>query len=179
MSRAFTKEDAQQEDVMVVARAPLPEGEPNLVTPRGLALLTEERSALEEALAAAEAAGDERRIAALETASEELALRLAGATLIDPADHDKTEVRFGDQVRLRPVPRASSTAGPTAASGAKSHSSGEFSLQIVGVDEADPAEGAISFLAPLAQVLLGARVGQQVEQGEGPSRRTVEVVAIE
>lgn len=182
MSRAFTKEDAQHEDVMVVARAPLPEGEPNLVTPRGLALLEEERGELEEALAAAVAAGDERSVAALETASDELALRLSGATLVDPARHDKTAVRFGDTVRLRRPPQPGTERGRTTAAtrqGAERASADEFSLRIVGVDEAEPEEGAISFLAPLAQALLGARVGQVVEVGAGAPRQTLEVVAIE
>jgi transcription elongation GreA/GreB family factor len=39
-------------------------------------------------------------------------------------------------------------------------------LRIVGVDEADPARGVISFRAPLAAAVLGARVGDIVEAGE-------------
>src|SRR5690606_36180851 len=46
MSRAFTKEDAQQEDVVVVARAPLPEDALNLVTTRGYSLLRAEEKAI-------------------------------------------------------------------------------------------------------------------------------------
>lgn len=164
MSRAFTKEDAQQEDVMVVARPPLPEGEPNLVTPDGLRLLREEESALTEGLAAAVAAADERRTAALEAASDELAHRLATAIVVDPAAHDKSEVRFGDKVTLR-------ESNARAANG--------FSLRIVGVDEADPEDGLISFLAPLARQLIGSKVGQRVELGGDADGRGFVVVAIE
>lgn len=164
MSRAFTKEDAQQEDVMVVARPPLPDGEPNLVTPNGLRLLREEEQALAEGLAAAVAAGDERRSAALQAASDELALRLSTAAVVDPAEHDKLEVRFGDLVTLR-----SSNAA----------TAGGFSLRIVGVDEADHDDGLISFLAPLARELIGKKVGQRVALRVDATGREFVVVAIE
>jgi transcription elongation GreA/GreB family factor len=36
-------------------------------------------------------------------------------------------------------------------------------FRIVGVDEADPAKGLISFRAPLAQAVLGAYVGDSIE----------------
>lgn len=35
-------------------------------------------------------------------------------------------------------------------------------LQIVGVDEAEPAEGRVSFLSPVAQAVLGASMGAVV-----------------
>jgi len=170
MSRAFTKEDAQQEDVMVVARPPLPDGERNLVTPNGLRLLREEEQALAEGLAAAVAAGDERRSAALQAASDELALRLSTAAVVDPAENDKSEVRFGDMVTLRP---SSAARSPSDVAG------GEFSLRIVGVDEADHDDGLISFLAPLARELIGKKVGQRVALRVDATGREFVVVAIE
>ena len=39
-------------------------------------------------------------------------------------------------------------------------------FRIVGVDEADPGKGLISFRAPLAQAVLGARAGDIVEADE-------------
>src|SRR5690606_21035996 len=143
--------DAQQEDVMVVARPPLPAGEPNLVTPTGLELLRAEERALAAQLSAAAAAGGARRTAGLETAHDELAQRLASAVVVDPQKHDKSVVRFGDLVTLEPVGGAAPG----------------FTLRLVGVDEADPEADLISFLAPLAQQLLGSSVGQRVTQGIG------------
>lgn len=166
MSRAFTKEDAQQDDVVVVARAPLPDGAANLVTTRGYALLRSEESAITDELAAASSSGDERRSAALDAAADELALRLSSAEVREPAENDKQSVRFGDVVTLRAVGAAGSAT---------------FSLQIVGVDEADPEEDRISHLAPLARALLGAKVGERVAQGAtgaAGARREVEIVAI-
>ncbi len=161
MSRAFTKEDAQHEGVMVVARAPLPHGVDNLVTPRGLALLHEEEVDMRTELERARAAGDEERLVAeLEGALDELVYRIARAVVVDPAANDKTVVRFGDHVTVRPV-----TGGAA------------FTLTIVGVDEAEPEEGLVSFGAPIAVGLLGHRVGDRVPQGIGG--REVEILAIE
>jgi transcription elongation factor GreB len=51
VSKAFTKEDSAAEELVVPPRAPLPDGVPNYVTPRGLELLRAEREALEAARA--------------------------------------------------------------------------------------------------------------------------------
>ena len=40
------------------------------------------------------------------------------------------------------------------------------SFRIVGVDEAEPSRGLISFRSPLASAILGARVGDIVEAGK-------------
>src|SRR5688572_32175702 len=47
MNKAFTRDDDQDETPFVPPRAPLPEGAPNYVTPRGLALLRDEMAGLE------------------------------------------------------------------------------------------------------------------------------------
>lgn len=145
---------------MVVARAPLPDGVDNLVTPRGLALLQEEEAELRAELERSRSQADqERRVAELESALDELLYRLGRAVVIDPDGHDKSVVRFGDSVTIRPV-----TGGAA------------FDLTIVGVDEADPESGLVSFGAPIAVELLGHRVGDRVPQGVGG--REVEIVGI-
>lgn len=145
VSRAFIKEDAQHDDVQVVRRAPLPEGASNLVTERGLALLRAEEAEIRAALAQSE--GDARRQLALETALDELLGRLMSAEVRVPGDG--VEVAFGHLVELEPV------AGEGSA----------FSITIVGVDEADPEAELVSYLAPLAQALIGRRVGDTVSLG--------------
>ena len=40
-------------------------------------------------------------------------------------------------------------------------------FRIVGEDEADPAAGAISSVAPVAAVMIGSRVGESVQTGAG------------
>jgi transcription elongation GreA/GreB family factor len=46
--------------------------------------------------------------------------------------------------------------------------------RIVGEDEADPKEGTISFVAPIARLLMGRKIGDVIEA----SGQEVEIVAI-
>ena len=61
MSRGFVKEDDQEEAPFIPPRAALPDGVPNHVTPRGLQLLQDERTALMEERAGLQGSDDERR----------------------------------------------------------------------------------------------------------------------
>ena len=143
---------------MVVARAPLPDDVENLVTTRGLALLQQEENEMLAELERLRAQGDqERRVAELEESLDELLYRLGRAVVVDPTTNDKSAVRFGDSVTVEPV-----------GGGAP------FELTIVGVDEADPDSGMVSFLAPIARSLMGFSVGQTTAGGA----RAVKVVSI-
>jgi len=46
--------------------------------------------------------------------------------------------------------------------------------RIVGEDEADPKAGSISFVSPVARLLMGKAVGDEVEA----SGQTIEIVSI-
>ena len=143
---------------MVVARAPLPDDVENLVTTRGLTLLQQEENEMRAELERLRAQGDqERRVAELEESLDELLYRLGRAVVVDPTTNDKSAVRFGDSVTVEPV-----------GGGAP------FELTIVGVDEADPDSGMVSFLAPIARSLIGFSVGQTTAGGA----RAVKVVSI-
>ncbi len=72
----------------------------------------------------------------------ELEQRIAAA-VVAPLPTDRDEIRFGARVKLR----------------ARDGQLRE--VQLVGVDEADPANGLIAFVAPLARALLGRRVGDE------------------
>jgi transcription elongation factor GreB len=151
VSRAFVKEDAAAAP-LVRPRAPLPQGVPNYVTPRGLKLLHSERNALVAELAAqaqTEAVGD---VVALRARLAELEARIASAVPVDPAEGAPDVVRFGVRVEVR------------ASDGT------ERAYRIVGVDEADAATGRVAFVAPLARALIGKRVGEvgplQTPRGE-------------
>ena len=173
MSRAFVKDDAW-EDPVVAPRAPLPPGFPNYVTPRGLALLQAEAAGLEAARAALEADASleddlrRRRASVLAQRARELASRIAIAQVVDPhatAAGAAETVRFGATVTLRAV------AGPDA---------GEVErLQIVGVDEADPEEGRIAFTVPMAQAVLGKKVGDTVALRAAGGERRLEITGVE
>lgn len=148
MSKAFTKDDDAGDAPLVLSRrAPLPAGAPNYVTSRGLSLLQEELAAERRRQAPSAEANDAERArqsAAQAARLGELEQRVASAVLVESAGQPKDEVRFGATVVVE---------GSTGA---------RRSYRIVGVDEADAAQGAIAFVAPLARSLLGKRVGDVV-----------------
>ena len=153
MSRAFVREsDADP--------AALPEralsSHPNLVTPRGLKAIEAEVRALEARRQAARAGDD---VATRESVERDLrywSARRASARVIEPAASTE-RVRFGMRVTLRLAD------GTTQA------------FRLVGEDEADAPQGLLSWVAPLAQALLGREPGERVPyQGV-----EAEIVAIE
>src|SRR5258706_2066747 len=149
MSRAFTKEEGGEEP-FAPPRPSLPPGIPNYVTPRGLLLLRAEHATLEAARARLDAEvrdEDARRTrrTVLTRRLEELAARIASAEVVDPARQARDRARFGARVTLRDA-----TGEPR-------------TFQIVGVDEADPDAGRISFLAPLARAVLGTTAGDAIQ----------------
>jgi transcription elongation factor GreB len=161
VSKAFTSEEATLE-VVVPPRAPLPAGVPNYVTPRGLELLRAERRALEAERAEIERGPEEGRGAALAAWSVRhagLDRRLASAQRVEPVPAAST-VRFGSRVTVA------------------DESGDEKTIEIVGVDEADPEHGKIAFLAPLAKALLGREAGDRVSVATPGKQRTLEIVAI-
>jgi transcription elongation factor GreB len=165
MSKAFTDEEAAELPQVVPARAPLPPGVPNYVTARGLGLLRDElaalqreRERLERELADVELA---RALAALALRRTELEARIASAELVAPPERGDDEVRFGANV--------------TVAGG-----NGERRRhQIVGVDEADPAQGRVAFISPLARALLGRAVGDTVLFRAPRGEEELEIVEVD
>ena len=165
MSRAFLKDDAVEDAVMVPPRAPLPPDAHNYVTPRGLALLQQEMAALEEERARldtlpADSNDRKRKLAFVNGTMKALSARIASARVVAPQDQPQDEVRFGAAVTLR------------------SKKGGERQMQIVGVDESSPAQGLIPFTAPIAQQLTGKKVGESVELPGTRGAEPWEIVAI-
>lgn len=153
MSRAFVKESDGDDG------AALPElqvsAHRNLVTPRGHGLIRERVTVLEAELGQARAAEDRAAVARIQRDLRYWSERLRTAEVV-PIPSEATEVRFGSTVTLaRPDGR-------------------RVSYQIVGEDEAEPAEGRVSYVSPIGEAVLGARVGDEVEVGG----RSMEVVDI-
>jgi transcription elongation factor GreB len=90
----------------------------------------------------------------------ELEQRIASAVVAAPPA-DSGEIRFGARVQVRDQD------GQTR------------QLQIVGVDEADPAAGLIAFVAPLARALLGRRAGDLLTARTPGGEEDLEVLAID
>ncbi|WP_299986602.1 GreA/GreB family elongation factor [uncultured Pontibacter sp.] len=169
MSRAFVKEDDAGEAPIIPPRAALPAGVPNYVRPQGLEKLRTELEELESERTIVEAnrendADRTRQLTILNGKLSALNGRIASARVIDPLEQIPDEVRFGATVKLRTL------------SGGKPGTIRQFT--IVGVDEADVTQGLIGFVAPIAQAVTGAKVGQKLHLKLGRVEEEVEVVEI-
>ena len=139
MSVAFRRE-SDEEHLEPKFEIPIPPG-PNLVTARGLALIAGKVAVLEEKLSLG---GDE-----------------------DAVKRVKRELRYWQtrQITAEVVPAPAGGVGGFGAVVTFLLNGKENTLQIVGVDEADPKVGLISFCAPLARALMGAEAGEFVQFG--------------
>lgn len=157
----------------------LPPGTPFYMTPAGAAALqaemkrlwTEERPKVVEVVAWAASLGDrsenadyqygKRRLREIDRRVRFITKRLERVQVVDPAAQTRREqVFFGATVTY-----------------ARSDDS-EVTITIVGVDEADPDRGCISWVAPVARALLGKRVGDLVKLRTPAGAEEIEVVAI-
>jgi transcription elongation factor GreB len=143
LSRAFTKEDDAGEDL---PEQPIPAG-PNYVTPRGLEML---RVAGEELVArkkkVSAEGGDLRPI---ERDLRYLEARITSALVVPSGSGP--EIRFGARVTLEDNTAQRST------------------FRIVGEDEARTDPSFLPWSAPLADAMLGAKVGD-VFTWQGPEQ---------
>ena len=134
-------------------RAYLPEGVPNYVTKEGLEALKEELKELE---AERIKAGDNYIMVNFIDASIKLLVdRINSAVEVDLSKSNKETVSFGAWVRYNGCV-----------------------VRIVGVDEADVNKGLISFISPIAKLLIGKKAGDVIEL-KGSEKITVEEVSFE
>jgi transcription elongation factor GreB len=163
MSRAFVREpdgDEVQDDL-----PPRPQSEhPNYVTPGGLAALQAMRDRLQ-----AEKKGLEAHIDNMETKQalphvqrdlRWVLERIERAVLIDLSTQPRDKVAFGAEVEVVDETDKRST------------------YRIVGEDEADAANGLVSWVSPLARALDGAAVGDAVIWKRPAGEMELEVAAI-
>lgn len=151
MSVAFAKEESAE----AASETVLPDREisphPNLVTERGLQLLKQE---LEKARMAFEEAN------AIEDTSER---RRQTA-------HPLRDLRYyaarQHSARLMPTPQSPSSVGFGCVISFSRDNRPAQSYRIVGEDEANPKDGTISFVSPLARLLTGKSVGDIVFMGD-------------
>ena len=159
MSKAFTREnDTDDEDDDSVSLPALPAGTKNYMTPAGyrrlkdeyMHLLDVERPSVVQTVSWAAGNGDrsengdyiygKRRLREIDRRLRFLAKRMENSEVVDPAQRAGCEqVFFGATVIV-------------------SHGDGsERTYSIVGIDEANAGKGHISWVSPLARVLLKAR----------------------
>jgi transcription elongation GreA/GreB family factor len=159
LSVAFTKEDSAEtaSETLLPDRPVSPH--PNLVTEAGLKVLELQLHQAQEAYETAQKIEDmnERRQQAAIPLREMryFAARVRTAQVIgSPASTDT--VAFGSTVTFR-------------------RDDGRVQkYRIVGEDEADPKAGTISFVSPVARLLMGKAVGDEV----GASSQNLEIISI-
>jgi transcription elongation factor GreB len=164
MSRGFVKEDDQEEIPIVPQRAYLPVGVPNFVTRTGMdQLLAEKQMLVNERDNLGSGDENEKRIA-LNYINAKLHLltnRIAEAKVVNPNEQPQNEIRFGAFVSL------------------KTEGSGNIqTFQIVGVDEADISKGKISFISPLARILINKKPGDKVALNQAKKDTVFEIMDI-
>jgi transcription elongation GreA/GreB family factor len=136
MSVAFRRE-SDEEHLEPRFELPIPPG-PNLVTPRGLALIEDKVAGLDAAIAAAPDAEAEKAL------RRDLRYwQTRRATAIPTAARSDGVVGFGSRVTYAMAGR-------------------ERVVTLVGDDEADPSAGLLAFSAPVARALMGAEAGERV-----------------
>ena len=147
MSRAFVKDDDGG-----MGNEDLPDRliseHPNLVTPEGLKQIVAALVRFNAAYAEAQKATD--RIA-LQRVARDLRYWTArrGSAEVQPEPARTNVAQFGSTVTI------------TRSDGRQQ------SWRIVGEDEANPSKGTLSYVAPLAQALMGKRAGDVVVAGQG------------
>ena len=164
MSRGFIKEGDQEEIPLLTPRAYLPEGAVNYVTQVGMDELLDEKQMLVNERDHLKVTNDnERRIAInhINAKLQQLNERILTAKVIDLDKQSKDEVWFGATVTLKEE-------GETK----------PLQYQIVGVDEADVSKGKISFVSPLAKILLSKKIADEAVLRHSNGDRTFEIVEI-
>lgn len=158
MAVAFTREEDYEAQAADLPDRPI-SAHPNLVTASGLAAIEAELAAARAAYSQAQAEGgvaaDRTAMARATRDLRYWSARRASAQLTEP-ELEANTVQFGRTVEIERDDGRRQT------------------FRIVGEDEADPAQGRISYVAPLARALLGKGVGDAVALGEAE----VEVIAV-
>jgi transcription elongation factor GreB len=161
VSKAFVRDSEPQEPEVADTEPSLPSGK-NYMSPAGYArlkaelkgLVEVERPKVVQTVSWAASNGDrsengdyiygKKRLREIDRRVRFLIKRLEGADVVDSAGRESDQVFFGAKVTV--------TSGP----------GGERSFTIVGIEEADPARGRVSWISPIAKALFKARVGDVV-----------------
>jgi transcription elongation factor GreB len=156
VSKAFTKEDGGDTLEELPPVDEWPSGVRNYLTPAGHATLKRDIEALR-----ALPRGEGRRKLELEQRLQALLRRLEAAEVIAPGTQPRDVARFGATLTVA------------------DEDGRERRYRIVGVDEADPRRGWVSWRSPVAGALVGRRVGDTAVVHTPAGDEQLTVVAID
>ncbi len=179
MSKAFVKEDVNDEDEELGAPA-IPAGLKNYMTPAGhnrmktefLDLIDRQRPEVVNIVSWAASNGDrsengdyiygKRRLREIDRRIRFLSKRLDIAEVVDPSLHyGREQVFFGATVEYE-------------------NQAGHVTIiRIVGVDEFDPLNGAISWVSPVARALTKAMLGDTVVFNSPSGREELTILKVD
>ena len=162
MSRAFVKEpdgDQVADDQPELPQSP----HPNYVTPTGLAALEASCTdwKAQQDATDADVLANKPHIAQIGREIRYYEERIRRAIVINPAQQPPGEVAFGARVT------------------AEDEDGDTLIFAIVGEDEADPGNGKVSWVSPLASALLDAQVGDLVTWKRPVGDRELEIITID
>ena len=163
MSRAFVKENDLEHAGIDIPERPLSD-ELNYVTPNGLKLLNTQIDALEIEREELKQKKDDpiakQKIAIAERDIRYYAARIESAILTAPSGEDHSIVLFGAKVTVEDEEGKLST------------------YEIVGEDEADIHQSKVSYLSPLSEALIGAKLNDEVtwEKPMGDTYLTIQKI---
>jgi transcription elongation factor GreB len=180
MSKAFTRETDTDDDEDVGELPAVPSGGKNYITPQGYArlraelmqLMDEERPKVVEVVHWAASNGDrsengdyiygKKRLREIDRRIRFLTKRLEIAEVTDPSlHHGRDQVFFGATVTY-----------------SEEDTGVERTVTILGIDEADSAQGQVSWISPIARALLKAREGDVVKLVTPAGAKDVEVLKV-
>lgn len=180
MSKAFVKETDQDDDDLDTGDVAVPAGQKNYMTPEGFAmlqkelktLLEEERPKVVETVHWAASNGDrsengdyiygKRRLREIDRRVRFLIKRLEIAEVVDSSVHyGRDQVFFGATVTY------------TREDGQ------EQTVRIVGIDEAEPLKGEVSWISPIARALIKAHEGDEVSLRTPSGAEMIEVLKVD
>ena len=180
MSKAFTKETDADEDEDFAGAPPIPPGSKNYITRAGYerlqselkALADDERPKVVEAVHWAAKNGDrsengdylygKKRLREIDRRVRFLTKRMEIAEVVDISKHHGSDqIFFGATVTY---------------ADALGH---EKTITILGIDEAQSAEGQVSWIAPIARALLKSREGDEVRIQTPAGLQTLEVIRVQ
>ena len=177
MSKAFTKEQENFEDDEEL-EAQQPVGVKNYITPAGFQRLKDEltqlwsveRPELVQTITWAASNGDrsengdyiygKKRLREIDRRIRFLNKRLDIAEVVDPAGRDCDQVFFGATVTVQ------------------NQSGQAHTYSIVGMDEANPGRGWVSWISPIAKALFKAREGDVVTLRSPGGEEQLEIVEV-